>query len=160
MRRETYVKETVASTPIRNVRLSYNTYENNSISCIYSFARISNFFIYIYIYMGRGESKFNSWGSGGSALVLFLFYVNVTGMRPRSRLSSQPLEIPASWVLLQVWWSIPLVPPWITASRFLAENRVAVLKPTTFSSLLLFLVFPVCPLIVDPYDMVPLTAAC
>ena len=42
-------------------------------------------------------------------------------MRPRSRLSSHP------------WWSIPLVAPWVIASRILAENREAELKPTTFS---------------------------
>ena len=34
-----------------------------------------------------------------------------------------------------------LVPPWVSASRFLAGNREAELKPTTFSSLLLFCVF-------------------
>ena len=33
------------------------------------------------------------------------------------------------------------VPPWVTASCFLARNREAELKPTTFSSLLLFCVF-------------------
>ena len=33
------------------------------------------------------------------------------------------------------------VPPWVTASHFLAGNRNAELKPTTFSSLLLFSVF-------------------
>ena len=33
------------------------------------------------------------------------------------------------------------VPPWVTASSFLAGNREAELKPTTFSSLLLFRVF-------------------
>ena len=52
--------------------------------------------------MGWGESGFNCWGVKGPALVLFLFYVNVSGMRPRSRLSSQPLTIPAPWVLLRV----------------------------------------------------------
>ena len=31
-----------------------------------------------------------------------------------------------------------MVPPWLTASRFLAGNTEAELKPTTFSSLLLF----------------------
>ena len=42
------------------------------------------------------------------ALVLFLFYVNVSGMCLRSRLSSHPLTIPAPWVLFHVRWSIPL----------------------------------------------------
>ena len=45
----------------------------------------------------------------GSALVLFLFYVNISGMRPRSCLSSKPLTKPVPWVLLRVSWSIPLV---------------------------------------------------
>ena len=34
-----------------------------------------------------------------------------------------------------------LVPPWVTTFRFLAVNREPELKPTTFSSLLLFRVF-------------------
>ena len=34
-----------------------------------------------------------------------------------------------------------MVPPWVTASIFLPGNREAELKPTTFSSLLLFRVF-------------------
>ena len=37
----------------------------------------------------------------------------------------------------------PLVPPCVTASRFLAVNREAELKLTTFTSLLLFRVFRV-----------------
>ena len=50
-----------------------------------------------------------------------------------SRLSSLPLMIPPPWVLLRVRWSVPLVPPEVTASHFLAGNREAELKPTTFS---------------------------
>ena len=69
------------------------------------------------------------------------FYVNVSGMCPRSRLNSQPLTIPAPWVLLHIGWSITMVPPGVTASRFLAGNREAELKSNTFSSLLLFRVF-------------------
>ena len=75
-------------------------------------------------------------GSGGPALVLFLFYVNVSGMRPRSCLSFQLLPILAPWVLLRVRWSIPLASPCVTASRSLLWNREAELKPTNFSSLL------------------------
>ena len=41
----------------------------------------------------------------GSALVLFLSYMNVSGTHPRPRLSSQPLTILASWVILCVRWS-------------------------------------------------------
>ena len=81
-------------------------------------------------------------GDLGSALVLFLFYVNVYGMHQQSRLSPQPLTVPAPWVILRVNWSIPLVPPLVTPSRFLAGNGgEAELKLTTFSSLLLFRVF-------------------
>ena len=49
--------------------------------------------------------------------------------------------IPANWVLLRFGWSFPLIPPWATASRFLAGNRDAELKSTPFSSLLLLQVF-------------------
>ena len=62
------------------------------------------------VYMGWGESGFKCWGFRAPALVLFLFYVNVSGVRPLSRLSSQPLTIPPPWVLLRVKWSIPLIP--------------------------------------------------
>ena len=43
--------------------------------------------------MYTGEFGFNCWEVMGPALVLFLFYVNVSGMRQQSRLSSQPLTI-------------------------------------------------------------------
>ena len=42
-----------------------------------------------------------------------------------------------------------MVPPWVTASHFLVENREAELKPDTFSSLLLFCVF-LFPLLLTP----------
>ena len=80
--------------------------------------------------MGWGEFGFNCWGFKGPALVLFLIYVNVSGMRPRSRLSTKPLTKPAPWVIPHVGWSIPVV------------STLAELKRTTFSSLLLFRVFP------------------
>ena len=50
--------------------------------------------------MGWGECGFNCWEVRGPALVLFLFYVNVSGISPLSRLSSQPLTTLAPWVLL------------------------------------------------------------
>ena len=53
-------------------------------------------------------------GLRGPALLLLLFYVNVSGMCLWSRLLSQPLTIPASCVILRIGWSIPLVPPWVT----------------------------------------------
>ena len=54
------------------------------------------------IYVKKGT------GGRGPELVLFLLYVNVSGVRPWSRLSSQPLKIPAPWVLLRLRRSIPL----------------------------------------------------
>ena len=59
----------------------------------------------------------------------------------QSRLSSQPFMVLPPWVFLHVGWSIPLVPPFVTASSLLAWNREAELKPTTFASLLLYSVF-------------------
>ena len=49
------------------------------------------------------KMKIYIWGGGvrGPTLVLFLFYVNVSGMQPQSLLSSQPLLKPAIWVLLR-----------------------------------------------------------
>ena len=98
--------------------------------------------IYIYIYIdGVGESGFNCWGVRGPVILLFLFYANVSGICSRSRFSSQPLTTLAAWILLRVWWSIPLVPPFVTVSlRSLAGNREDELISTTFSSLLLFCV--------------------
>ena len=79
--------------------------------------------------MGWRESGFNCWGVWGPALMLFLFYVNISGMRPLSRFPSQPLTIPSPWVLFRIKWSILLVPPWVTVSCFLAGNKEAELKP-------------------------------
>ena len=107
--------------------------------------------LYICIYMcvwlcgctrGGASLVFNCfWGSGVPALVLFLFYVNVSGMHPQPRLSLKPLTILAPWVFLRVRWSIPLFLPWVAAFRFLLENERAELKPTTFSSPLLLRFF-------------------
>ena len=87
--------------------------------------------------MGWGKSGFNFGWVRWPSLVLFLFYVNVFGMRLRSQLSSQPSAIPVPWVLLGVGWSVPLVPAWVTASHFLVGNREAELNPIN-----LLLVFP------------------
>ena len=46
------------------------------------------------------------------------------------------LVLPAQWVLLRPG---SMVPPWMTASGFLAGKVEAELKPTTFSSFLLFM---------------------
>ena len=75
--------------------------------------------------MGWGESRFNCWGIRGTKLMLFLLYVNVSGMCPQSRLSSQSLKNRLPGFLLRVGWSIPAVPLWMTVSCFLAGNRKA-----------------------------------
>ena len=81
-------------------------------------------------------------GEQRPALVLFLFYVYVSGMRPRSCLSSHSLIKPAFRAILHAGWFIEnSVSTLVTASLFLAGNREAELNPTTFSSLLLFRVF-------------------
>ena len=57
-----------------------------------------NAYIHTYAYqytMEWGESGLNCWGIRGPALVLFLIYVNVSGMHPRSCLSSHLLPIMA-----------------------------------------------------------------
>ena len=59
--------------------------------------------------MGWGSLGSIVEGVKGPVLVLFLHYMNVSAMRSWSRLSSQPLTIPAPWILLHVRWSIPLV---------------------------------------------------
>ena len=108
---------------------------------------------YIYNQKWGGECA-QLLGPRGTALVLFLFYVNILGMPARYRLSSQLLMLPVPWVLLRVGWSIPLVPPWMTSSRFLAGNRDAELKHTILSSLLLFRVFLSFPFSWPPNDIV------
>ena len=72
--------------------------------CLYNKIILKNIYIW-----GRG-SLGSIKGVRRPRLVLFLIYVNVSGMRPRSRLSYQPLPIPVPWVLLRVRRSIPLLP--------------------------------------------------
>ena len=88
-----------------------------------------------------GESGFKFWGSGGprSCYSCFTWIYLECG---------RGLACPPSpwWYLLPRFSSAldglsPLVPPWVTPSRILVENREAELKPTTFSSILLFRVF-------------------
>ena len=113
--------------------------------------------------MGWGESGFTCCGVKGPTLVLFLFYVNVSGMKTRSPLSSHPMTIPIPWVTLRVRWTIPMVSTLLTASHFLPGSREAKLKPTTFFSLLLFC-FPIFPLFLirssDTQRYITLSVAC
>ena len=97
-------------------------------------------FKHIYIY-SLGVVRVQLLGTRRPALVLFLFYVNVSGMRLWSRFSSQPLRIQGPWFLLHVGWSIPLITPWVTTSRFLAGNREFDLKPPLSLSLSLLSLF-------------------
>ena len=53
-----------------------------------------------------------------------------------------------------------MVPPWVTAFHFLVGNKVAELKLTTFSSLLLFSIFLSFLLFWPPRNIVPLSADC
>ena len=66
-----------------------------------------NIHIYIYIYTVGGV-----WvqllGVKGPVLMIFMFYVNVSGIQPQSCLFSQTLMIPAPWVLFHIKWSIDL----------------------------------------------------
>ena len=90
----------------------------------------------------NNKNIYTGWGSLGSIIGgLFLFYINVSGIHLWFRLNYQPLTIPAPRVLLRVGWSIPMVSTLVIASHFLLGNRETDLKPTTFSSLLLFNVF-------------------
>ena len=83
------------------------------------------------------------WGGRVTARVLFLFYVNVSEMRPRFRLSFQLLTIPAPWVLLPHRVVYPLGSTLGDClSPVSLRGSQDELKPTTFSSLLLFCVFP------------------
>ena len=107
--------------------------------------------------MGWGECGFNCWRVRRLALELFSFYVNVSGMRPRSRLFSQHLMVPAPWVLLCVGWPISLVkwfhPGWLPPVFFLGIGK-QFLFTHTFPS------FPVFPLSWPSSNIVPLSAAC
>ena len=84
----------------------------------------------IYIYEVEGVCV-QLLGVRGPATVLFLFYVNVYAVSlvfpafdDTGSLGSPPRRV---------------VPTWVTAFRFLGVNKEAELKPTIFSSLILFL---------------------
>ena len=79
-------------------------------------------------------------------IVLFLFYVNVSGMPPFDHTSY--LGSPLHQV---VYPPGSMVPPWVTASHFLAGNREAELRlhflfPPNFPC------FPVFPLLLTPHQ--------
>ena len=77
----------------------------------------------------------------GHMVMSFWFYVNVSGTHSWSWLFSQLLMLQAPWVIFHRVVYHPSVSTLMTASHFLAGNREAELKPTTFSFFLLLLVF-------------------
>ena len=93
---------------------------------------------------GVGGSEFNCWRVGGSRVLrsccscftwMYLECVCSLTCPP----SLWRYQLPGfSSALVDL---LPLVPPWMTASHFLAGEREVELKPTTFSSLLLSHVF-------------------
>ena len=74
-------------------------------------------------------------------LLTLLFYFNVSGMRLRAHLSFQPLTIPPPWVIYRVGWSHQSDSTLGPASRFLAGNMEAELKPTNHSHHFYFSIF-------------------
>ena len=88
---------------------------------------------HIYI-LGVRECGFICWKVREPALVLFLLYVNVSGMCIWSYLSSQLLMMSAPWVIPRIAWPIPEVNTLVNIC-FLAGNRKAELKCTNSSLL-------------------------
>ena len=80
-------------------------------------------------------------GSSGCPHSCYSCFMLLSGMHSCLCLFSQPLTIPAPWVILHIGWSVTSVSTLVSSSYFLAGNRKAELKLTTFSSLLLFCVF-------------------
>ena len=78
-------------------------------------------------------------------------------MRSRSCLSFQPLTIPAPWVILFIGWSITMVSTLVTASRFLAGNRLS-WNPQLSLLLLSRVFFPLLPPL-PPQRYIVLSAA-
>ena len=100
-------------------------------------------YIYIYIYMGWGRSGLNYWRSQGDCARVILILSECIWNVPRSRLSSQPLMIPASWVLFRVMWSILpfkwFPPDWLPPVSLRGIQRLSFLFTPNF---LWFPVFP------------------
>ena len=99
--------------------------------------------IYIYI-TGVGECGFNCWGVRGARARVILVLHECIWNTPAVLLVLPTFDDTGSLGSPPRQMVLPpgsMIPPWLTASRFLAGNREANLKPTTFSSLLLFRVF-------------------
>ena len=73
--------------------------------------------------------------------MLFLLNVNVSVTRSLVLATFDDTSSPSSPPRQVVYPLGFMVPYWVTASSFLAGNREAELRPTTFSSLLIFSVF-------------------
>ena len=95
----------------------------------------------VHMDVGWGESRFNCWGDQGAHAHAILVLCECIWNAPTVSfvlpafddtgfLGSPPHQV--------VYPTSQIVPPWVTASRFLSGNREAELKSTNFSSLLLF----------------------
>ena len=94
-----------------------------------------------YIYCGVGEVWFQLLGGQEACAHVILVLREYILNGPTVSLVLPAFEDTGSLgsPLRQVVYLLgSMVPPWVTASRFLAGNREAELKPTTFSLLLLF----------------------
>ena len=72
------------------------------------------------------ESEFNCWGGQGARVCVILVLRECIWKTPAVSLVLSAFDdtVSPSWVL-HVSWSIPMVPPWVTASRFLVRNTEA-----------------------------------
>ena len=126
----------------RRSRLKTGDTEISLPSSPYKFARLSSLHPYIH-FTGWGESEFKCWGGLGAHACAILVLRNCIWHVPTVFLvflifDTSFLGSPSHQV---VYPHGSMVPPWVTASHFLAGNMDAKLKPTTLSSLLLFYVF-------------------
>ena len=87
--------------------------------------------------MGWGESGFNFWGGQGAQAVVILVLCECIWNAPAASFVLPAFDDTGSLGSPRqvVYPPACIVPPWVTVSRFLARNREAELKPTTFSSL-------------------------
>ena len=86
--------------------------------------------------MGWGESGFKCLRVRVSRACVILVLCECIYNEPAVSPVLPDLTIPVPWVLLRVGWSILLVPPWVTSSRFLVG-----IGRLSLNILLLFYVF-------------------
>ena len=81
---------------------------------------------------GGGSLGSIVWGSEAHACVILVLHKCFWNV-PMVFLVLPAFDNTESLVYPPHWWSIPLVPPWVTASDVFAGNRKAEAKLTTFS---------------------------